>query len=397
MIYRVILYLILGVDAFILILQTSTISISYHEASLLYGDFSLLQLIIKFSLYLFGQNDLALRLPMIVFHILSVLLMYAISKKYLKDNRNRLWLTLFFILLPGVLSSALLVDSAGFIIFGLLLFVYAYENYSKKYSYILLTVLSVLDGGFLYLYFSLLFFSFYRKDKIFFLLNVVLFLLCMYLYGIRTEGLPEGYFLDSIGLYSAVFTPIVFVYLFYILYRRFLTKEIDMLWFISAIVFVSSLLLSFRQNIYIENFAPYVILALPLAAQTFYSSYRVRLKMFRTRYKTLFSVSLIFLIFNSLAVFFNKEIYLFIDKPKKHFAYKMHVAKELAEALKDKGIACVNTDNDMSKRLKFYGVQKCDMYDVVEQDTKNIKSENVTIRYKNNPIYSASVTKINIK
>ncbi len=397
MIYRVILYLILGVDALILILQTSTISISYHEASLLYGDFSLLQLIIKFSLYVFGQNDLALRLPMIIFHMLSALLMYAISKKYLKDDRNRVWLVIIFMLLPGVLSSALLVDSAGFIIFGLLLFVYVYDNYSKKYSYILLAALSVLDGGFIYLYFSLLFFSFYSKDKIFFILNMVLFLLCMYLYGIRTEGLPEGYFLDSIGLYSAVFTPIVFVYLFYILYRRFLTKEIDMLWFISAIVFLFSLLLSFRQNIYIENFAPYVILALPLAAQTFYSSYRVRLKMFRTRYKTLFTVSLIFLIFNSLAVFFNKEIYLFIDKPKKHFAYKMHVAKELAEALKEKGIPCANTDNDMSKRLKFYGVEKCDMYDVIEQDIKNIKTENVTISYKNRPIYTASVTKINIK
>ncbi|MFA6192549.1 MAG: hypothetical protein WC665_09380 [Sulfurimonas sp.] len=397
MIHRVILYLILGVDALILILQTSTISISYHEASLLYGDFSLLQLIIKSSLYLFGQNDLALRLPMIVFHILSVLLMYTISKKYLKDDRNRVWLALFFILLPGVLSSALLVDSAGFIIFGLLLFVYVYENYSKKYSYILLTALSVLDGGFLYLYFSLLLFSFYNKDKIFFILNIVLFLFSMYLYGIRTEGLPEGYFLDSIGLYSAVFTPIVFVYIFYILYRRFITKEIDMLWFISATVFVFSLLISFRQNIYIENFAPYVILALPLAAQTFYSSYRVRLKMFRTRYKTLFIVSLIFLIFNSLVVFFNKEIYLFIEKPKKHFAYKMHVAKELAEALKEKGISCVNTENDMSKRLKFYGVEKCDMYDVIEQDIKIIRADDVTIRYKNIPIYSASVTKINIK
>jgi len=42
-------------------------------------------------------------------------------------------------------------------------------------------------------------------------------------------------------------------------------------------------------------------------------------------------------------------------------------------------------------------VQKCDMYDVIEQDIRNIKADNVTIRYRNIPIYSASVTKINIK
>ncbi|MCX6052539.1 MAG: hypothetical protein NTZ60_08500 [Campylobacterales bacterium] len=397
MMSKFLLFFIIGLDAFILILQTSTISISYHEASLLYGDFSFLQLITQASLYYFGQNDLALRLPMILLHMLSVLLIYTISKKYLQDDRNRIWLVLLFILLPGVLSSAILVDSAGLIIFGLLLFVYVYENYSKKYAYILLSILSVIDGGFVYLFLSLIFFALYSKDKIFFIFNTVAFLLSMFLYGIRTDGLPEGYLLDAIGLYAAVFTPIIFIYIFYILYRRYLTKEIDLLWFISAIVFGFSLLLSFRQSIHIEHFAPYVILALPLAAQTFYSSYRVRLKMFRGKYKTIFVLSLIFLLINSFVVFFNKELYLFIENPKKHFAYKMHVAKELASEIKKRDMACVNIDNDMSKRLKFYGVEKCDMFDVIEYDIHNIKMDNVTISYKNRPIYSASVTKINIK
>ncbi|MFA6197099.1 MAG: hypothetical protein WC656_10705 [Sulfurimonas sp.] len=397
MMTKFLLFFIIGLDAFILILQTSTISISYHEASLLYGDFSFLQLITQASLYYFGQNDLALRLPMILLHMLSVLLIYTISKKYLKDDRNRIWLVLLFILLPGVLSSAILVDSAGLIIFGLLLFVYIYENYSKKHAYILLSLLSVIDGGFVYLFLSLIFFALYNKDKIFFIFNTVAFLLSMFLYGIRTDGLPEGYLLDAIGLYSAVFTPIIFIYIFYILYRRYLTKEIDLLWFISAIVFGFSLLLSFRQSIHIEHFAPYVILALPLAAQTFYSSYRVRLKMFRGKYKTIFAVSLIFLLINSFVVFFNKELYLFIENPKKHFAYKMHVAKELASELKKRDVSCVHMDNDMTKRLKFYGVDKCDMFDVIEYDIHNIEKDNVTISYKNRPIYSASVTKINIK
>jgi hypothetical protein len=383
----------LGIDALILILQTSSLSISYHEASLLYGDFSFLQLIIKFSLYLFGNNDLALRLPMILLHMLSAILIYTISKNYLKDDRNRIWMLIIFILLPGVLSSAILVDSAGLILFGLLLFIYVYENCSKTYRYALLAILTVLDSGFVYLFFSLIFFAFYTKDRVLLIFNIVAFVFSMYLYGIKTDGLPEGYLLDAIGLYSAVLTPMVFIYIFYILYRRYLTKEIDILWFLSAIVFGFSLLLSFRQNIHIEHFAPYLILSLPLAAQTFYSSYRVRLKIFRGKYKAIFIVSLIFLFINSFAVFFNREFYLLIDNPKKHFAYKMHVAKELAHELHNRNIYCVDVDNDMSKRLQFYGVEKCDIYEMVEHDIKDIKEEDVTISYRNIPIYSASVTK----
>ena len=130
--YRIILFLILGVDAFVLFLQTSELSISYDEATLLYGEFSFLQLVVKASLSIFGTNDFALRVPMITLHISSAILLYIVSKKYIQREENRLWLILVFVLLPGVISSALLVDGAGLVIFGLLLFVYIYENYSKK-------------------------------------------------------------------------------------------------------------------------------------------------------------------------------------------------------------------------------------------------------------------------
>jgi len=124
--YRLILSLIIGIDAFILFVQTSELSISYPEATLLYDNFSFLQLIIKGSLSIFVSNDFALRVPMIIFHLLSVILLYTISKKYIAREENRLWLILIFVLLPGVMSSALVVNGAGFVIFGLLLFVYVY-------------------------------------------------------------------------------------------------------------------------------------------------------------------------------------------------------------------------------------------------------------------------------
>ena len=396
MTHRFVLFSIIFVDILILLFQTSTISISAHEANILYGDFSLIQYIEKLSLSLFGQNDIALRLPMILLHSISVVLLYEISKKYLSDFRNRIWHIIVFILLPGIVSSALMVDSASLVIFGLLLFIYIYEKYDIKYTYPLLVLLSLVDGGFVYLFVALMVFSYYKKKTIYLLLNIGLLIVSLVLYGIHLNGAPKGHLLDVIGLYSAIFTPIIFIYIFYILYRRFLSKDINIIWFIATIPLMISLLLSFRQNIYIADFAPYFITALPLAAQTFYASYRVRLKQFRTKYKVMFILSFIFLLINFFVVVFNRELYIFIDNPSKHFARKMHIAKELSIELKKKDILCVSTESNMAKRLNFYGISTCDSFLLYSEKLEHEDTLNtVTVSYKYRPIYKAIVTNIN--
>lgn len=391
-----VLSLLLVIDALLLSFQIGELSISYDETTLLNSDFSFLQLIVKTSFLIFGQNDFALRFPMIFMHILSALLLYSISKEYLKIERNRLWLLLIFILLPGVMSSAIVVNKAGFILFGLLLFVYLYKRFSPRIYYPILIFYMLIEGNFVYLFMALSLFGLYTKNRNLFLLNVILTALSLLLYGIDMHGSPKGYFLDSLGLYAAIFTPIVFVYLFYVLYRKFLTKEIDILWFIATTALLLSLLLSFRQKIAIEYFAPYVILSLPLVAQTFEHSYRVRLNQFRKTYKLIFALSLAFLALNSSVVFLNKYLYLVLKQPKKHFTYKMHVAKELAKELKGRGIECVNTNKKMGQRLEFYGVTKCNNYILQENYLNTSDVNNVTISYKNRIVYSANVTNINI-
>jgi hypothetical protein len=397
MTYRYILFLILGLDALVLIFQTTQLSISYTEASLLYGEFSFLQMLIKSSLALFGQNDFALRFIMIMLHILSAILIYLISKKYLKSQRNRLWLLLMFVLLPGVVSSAIVVNSAGLVIFGLLLYIYLSEKTSQLFLNILLFIYALIDIGFVYLFLGLAIYNLYQKNKILFTYNISLYLLSSFIYGFGVYGSPSGHFLDTIAIYSAIFTPIIFIYLFYALYRRYLTNKVDMLWYISATALMISLLLSFRQRVSIEHFAPYLIIALPLAAQTFTSSYRVRLKMYRKKYRLAFILAFIFLILNTLVVFFNKDLYLFIDNPKKHFAYDMHIAKDLANNLKKMSIECINTNSNMQKRLLFYGIKKCDNYFLKEINLNSKEDYNVTISYKSKTIYKAHVTKINNK
>lgn len=94
-------------------------------------------------------------------------------------------------------------------------------------------------------------------------------------------------------------------------------------------------------------------------------------------------------------MFVNKELYAFIENPKTHFAYKMHVAKELSNILKERGIFCITTDEKMQKRLNFYGVTKCKNILLVEKNIMNKKAVNVTISHRNSVLYKADVTIIN--
>jgi len=392
---KLILLFILGVDTLILIFQTTHLSISAAEASLIYGNFSFFQLLIKTSLFIFGHNDFGLRFSMILFHLLSAILIYLVSKKYIASERNRLWLVLIFILLPGVVSSAIVVNSAGMIIFGLLLYIYLHEKISVILLNTLLLFYASIDIGFSYLFLGLAVFYILNKKYQLFLYMMILYILNSILYGFEVYGSPSGHFLDTIGVYSAIFSPIIFIYIFYILYRRYLIANIDMIWYISTTALLLSLVLSFRQRVAVEHFAPYLILALPLAAESFISSYRVRLKVYRTKYRLAFIISFAFLLINTLAIFFNKELYLLIENPKKHFTYDMDVAKDLATILKRRDILCITTNVNMQKRLYFYGIRKCERYLLKELPLNSDISSDVTISYKNSILYKANVTKIN--
>ena len=395
MISRYIFFIILGIDAFILFSQTTQLSISYDEAKILYGDFSFLQSLLKISLALFGTNDFGLRFVMILFHIMSVVLFYRISLSYVPLERNRLWLLLMFVLLPGVVSAAVMVNGAGVILFGLLLYIYLKDKSSQLFLNLLLLSFAFIHVGFVYLFLSLAIFHLYKKEYTSLLYNLALYFVSNFLYGFDVGGSPSGHFLDTLGVYSAIFTPIIFVYLVYVLYRRYLTNMMDLLWHISTTGLLFSLLLSFRQTLPFEHFAPYLIIALPLAAQTFVHSYRVRLKEHRKAYKSAFVLSFAFLTLNTMAVLFNKELYVFVQNPKKHFAYDFHIAKELAKELKAKNINCVLTDTKMQLRLEFYGIKKCSNYLLQENFKGSNEDKNVTISYKNTLLYSASVTLVN--
>ncbi|MEN8147882.1 MAG: hypothetical protein ABFR02_09725 [Campylobacterota bacterium] len=391
---RIILFLILGFDALVLLYEVSTLSITAHEADVLFNANSFVHYLTQFSVTVFGHNDYALRMPMILFHLLSVLLLYQVSKLYVKRNSDRLWLVFVYILLPGVMSAALLVNSAGIMIFALFLLLYLYQIKSPFIPFFLLLFLAI-DGASALLYFALFVYAFNKNNKFYMVFTFSLFFIAYYLYGFDTMGRPSGHFLDTLGLYATIFSPVVFVFLIYVLYRKMISKEYDITLYVSGVVFVLSLLLSFRQQIHIEHFAPYLMLLLPLAAQTFFSSYRVRLRIFRGRYRVMLAVGFAILAVHFFLLLFNKGLYLFLENPHKHFAYKTHIAKELAINLKSKNIGCVSAESQhLQNRLKFYGIDECS--DRVLYEVPIDINSDVTIRYVGQIVATYNVTELPI-
>jgi len=388
---RIILFLLLGIDALVLLYEVSTLSITSHEAEVLYNGRSFIHYLTQFSITLFGQNDYALRVPMIFFHLLSVVLLYQVSKSYVKRNSDRLWLVFVYVLLPGVMSAALLVNSAGIMIFTLFLLLYLYQKKSP-FIPILLVLFIVIDGAYALLYLAIFVYAFNKNNKFYMAFSLLLLAATYYLYSFDTMGRPSGHFLDTLGLYATIFSPVIFIFLVYTLYRKMISKEYDITLYIGGVVFVVSLLLSFRQRIHIESFAPYLMLLLPLAAQTFFSSYRVRLRAFRGRYRVLMMVGFSILALHFFLLLFNQAVYLFIENPKKHFAYKTHVVKELAGELNNLGIHCVVAESEnLQQRLRFYAIAECPEQ-VLYEVPLDIDSD-VTISYVGRVVAAYNVTK----
>ena len=388
------LFLLVALDLLFLLYGVTTICISAKEAHIFYEYKDFLHYLIRVFTYVFGQNDFALRAPFILFHIFSISLLYDISGYYLKNEKEKLFTVALFMMLPGVLSSSLLVNSSSITIFFTLLFVKLFYEKKKKIYYPLLVLLLFVDNSFEILYLGLFSYAVYKNDKRLASVSAVLFVIILYIYGFDSGGRPRGFFLDTLAMYALVFSPLLFLYYFYTMYRILFKGEKSLIWFLSFTALLLSILLSFRQRIPLSDFAPFAVIALPLVVKHFIYSLKVRLPDFQKPYKISLFLTILFLIINFLFTYFNKNLYFILDNPKKHFAYKFHIAKELAQKLKKEninGIGC--EDKDLCLRLKFYGLKLSNDYFISQnKDLNNCKK--VTISYKSISIASYCVSKL---
>jgi hypothetical protein len=362
----------------ILLASSSTFSISYDEALKYFDGFDYLHYLTHLSTTIFGQSNTALRLPFVLIYTLSAILMYALSGMYFQKQSDRLISTLVFMALPGVNSAALLVNPAIVVIFFTLLYIYIYKT-THKHNYLLLAICLFIDNSFAIFFLALFFYSLSKKDNTLLAVSLLLFALSMYIYGFDVGGKPRGYLLDTFGIYASIFSPLLFIYFFYSMYKIATKGEHTLYWYISFTALIFSLIFSFRQKIFIEDFAPFVVVAVPMMMKTFFHSLRVRLPRFQKGYLKGAYIVVFVLISNLVMLLVNGPIYMLLDEPQKHFAYNYHFAYELATKLKQKNINYIKTDKYLMKRLEFYGIKKGDKYKLTKIEQNSIKSSPDTI------------------
>lgn len=357
---RVFFLLALAINFLFLLTILNSLSISYHEARAFFATSSLSAHVARLSCFIFGDNDYALRLPFLLIHCLNLSLLYLLSLRLLKQRGDAAFAVLLYAYLPGVMASAIVVNDAGIHILltllACLLFL-SVKIYAKILFYIILAAMIFIDQSFLLLYVGFFAYFLYRKIRFGACFCAVLVAVNFWLYGFETGGRPSGHFLDTIGIFAAVFSPLVFLYFVYSIYRVWVKEHKNIIFFISFASFVICMLLSLRQRIWWEYFLPFCVIATPIMVHTFMASYRVRLPQFRFKYRLGVFVVFLFLIMNLSAVVFYPYLYLFLQEPKSHFAYKFDIVKDLAFKLKSLGIYEVKTDDiKLGLRLKFYGI-----------------------------------------
>jgi len=387
---------LLILDFFLLLYIADGLSISTNEVNIYYEtNHNILWYLTHTFINIFGNTNIALRLPFIFIYISSVIIAYLLTDDYFSKPSDRLISIIIFMLLPGLNSAALLIDNSIIVVFCILLYLYLFKLYGKEY-YILLVLFLFIDNSFAILFLALFFYALKKKDNILLVVSLILFGISMQMYGFEIGGLPRGYFIDTFGIYASIFSPILFLFFFYTLYRVSIKGEKDMYWYIASTSLGLSLLFSLRQRIDISDFAPFVIIAIPLMVKTFLHSFRVRLKIFRKNHYRFANIMLGVLIINFIILLFNKPLYLLLDNPKQHFAYKFHITSDLAQKLKQNNINNILCDDVMlQKKLNFYGVTKGNKYYLTT--LKNDKFyKKIDIKYYGKLIKRYYVTKLNI-
>ncbi len=343
--------------AFLLLYGAAKLGIGPDEAKILFASSGWLYRL-AVSMYRLDASELVVRLPVVIVATLNVYLFYLLARRYLKKSYDAFFAAVLYSLLPAVLGAGVILNKAPFLIFftALLLLLSPLHILGM----VLALCLLFLDKAFAILFLALGAYAIYKrrwKTAAFYLL---LFVASLTIFGFDVGGKPKSYFLDTFAIFGAIFSPLLFLYFFYVIYRILVKERKDILWFVSAIAFLFALFLSFRQKILLLDFAPFAVFGVILMVRTFLHSVRSRLPRYRKRFYWVLLVVLFFMLLNDFALIFND---FFIGRIPRHFAKQYYVGKLLAQKLRQKKIGCIESqERALALQLRFYGIGKCSLY-----------------------------------
>ncbi|SFV68868.1 Arginine/ornithine antiporter ArcD [hydrothermal vent metagenome] len=337
-----------------------TTPLSPHEAKLLYASHNAASVLMHWSSGII-PGFIGLRIFFVFFGFLSIWFFYELGRRHFEKREDAYLATFIFMLLPGIITASTLSNIGILVLPLVLLFVLLYEERKMLYLPLIMLALFFIHEASILFFVAVLLYGIIHKDKKLTIAASAFLLAFVYLAkGITIGGRPSGHFAEIFGLYATVFSPLVFLYFFYTMYRILLRGKKNLLWYISFTAFAFSLLLSIRQRIYLTDFAPYVLGAVILMLDQYNLSVRVRLPQFQTWYRRGFYVLIGSLVLSALVILFNKVSYDLSSNPQKHFAKRIYQPYYLAEKLKSEGIDCYDTDNERERyQLRYYGIHSC--------------------------------------
>jgi len=348
-----------------LVYLATTLPIGSHEANIYFEGKDILHYLTHCCENQFS-NGLDFRLPFVVVAFFNIFLFFKVSKIYLDTREARYLSTMIFLLLPGIITSGVLVNIASLVISLLLLFLIFYEQQKRILQLLTVLILLVLHDASIIFFITIACFSLYQRKLQEFAVIVLLLLVdLVYFTHLDISGKPMGEFLELFGLYIALFSPLVFFYFFYALYRIALREEKNILWFISFYAFVFSIILSLRQQVIMTDFAPYVIVSVVLMLNTYHKTLYVRLPIFQKRYRFFFYLAITSLVMSASIIFLHKSFFYFLDDKSKHFAYPFYEPYWQVLELKEIGQKCYTVrKKKVQYQLKYYGIDACREVDV---------------------------------
>lgn len=351
---RIHLGLLVLFNGLLLGIMIDQISISAQEAQGVLYQNQYPYVFARLFLDLFGYNDFSLRLPFLFLHLCNIILIFCLSQSYFKHPTDSLLCATVYAFLPGIDVTAIFVGKSVFILFYVLILCYLHLKQYKSLFFILCTLASVIDFSFSVIFLALFLHAFRFKHNKTLIFSLCGFSLNMYFFTLPIGGSPDGHFLDTLGLLALLYSPFLFIYFVYTLYRGIIKKEDNLMLYISATSIAFSLLLSLRQEVDLFSFLPLSVVGLPIAIKDFLHNIRLRLPIFRRTYTRRFYAVLIPLICEVVILFGNK--FLFLTEPKRHFLSNFYFAKELAQILKNHQIQGLQTSPSLQKQLQFYGI-----------------------------------------
>lgn len=327
--------------------------ITPHEAKIFYSSNEVVGTLMRF-----GNDYFYMRFFSFVSGVATLFLFYFLIKEYFKKD-DIFEVVYIFMLLPATITGIVVVNSSILIMPFILISIILYLKEKLVSISIPMFILAILDKSTI-LFFSILVLYFViKKDKFLTILSLFFLLFSYILYGgIEIGGHPSGHFVHTIGLYTTIFSPLLFLYFFYAIYRTLLHKGKNIIWYISFFVFIFSLIISIRQKIDIASFAPFVVIGIIPMMELYYKSLKVRLPEFQNKYKIGYRVIIFFLLLNAILIVTHSYTYKIMQKKELHFSHRTYYPYYLAKELKKNNIECFNSEK-YKYQLQFYGIKNC--------------------------------------